>query len=54
MYEESMGIKKSTVWLWIREGRLHAHKVGRKYYVSSEDLRRYIESGPSPVAKQSA
>jgi len=48
---ESMGIKKSTVWLWIRKGRLKGHKVGRKYYVSSEDLKRYIESGPSPVAK---
>jgi len=46
-----MGIKKSTVWLWIRKGRIKGHKVGRKYYVSSEDLKRYIESGPSPVAK---
>jgi len=46
-----MGIKKSTVWLWIRKGRLKGHNVGRKYYLSSEDMRHYIESGPFPTAK---
>jgi len=48
---EPYGVAKSSVLLWIRRGRLKGHKVGRKYYVSSKDLRLYIESGPSPVAK---
>ena len=51
---ESMGVSVYTMRNWIRKGKLKAHKVGRKYYISSEDLRRYIESGPSPMAKRSA
>ena len=43
-----MKVSKYTIQRWAREGRLRAHKIGRKYMVSSEDLRRYIESGPTP------
>lgn len=46
---ESMKVTAYSVRRWIREGRLRARKVGRKYYVSGEALRQYIESGaPSP------
>lgn len=42
----SMGVKTSTVLRWIRKGKLKAHKVGRKYYVSGAELKRYIERSP--------
>jgi excisionase family DNA binding protein len=42
----SMGVRTSTVRRWIRQGRLKGHKVGRKYYVSSVELKRYIERCP--------
>lgn len=32
--------KRSTVWRWIREGRIPARKLGRRYY---------IEQGTEPL-----
>jgi len=49
---ESMKVTAYSVRRWIRDGKLQARKVGRKYYVSGEALRQYIESGaPSPPPK---
>lgn len=32
-----------TVWAYIRNGKLPATKLGRKYIVSEEQLRRFLE-----------
>ena len=34
-----------TIRKWIREKELFARKIGRKYYVESEELMRFLKSG---------
>ncbi len=50
---KSMGVTKWTLRRWIKAGKLKARKVGRKYFVSSEDLRDLLESSPSGEGKHS-
>ena len=35
------GVKKSTVWFWIRNGKLKAITVGRFYRVRQQDLESF-------------
>lgn len=39
-----LNMHKKTVYIWIRQGKLKVHKLGRKYLVSGKVLRRFIES----------
>jgi excisionase family DNA binding protein len=50
---KSMGVTKWTIRRWIKAGKLKAHKVGRKYFVSSEGLRELLEGRPKPEGKRS-
>lgn len=36
-------VSTGTVWRYIREGKLPASKLGRKYIISDDQLRRFIE-----------
>jgi excisionase family DNA binding protein len=36
---EMYGVKKLTVWSWIRSGRLRAIRPGKSYFITPEDLR---------------
>lgn len=35
------GVKKITVWDWIRSGKLQAFKIGKMYRVSEEQLAEF-------------
>lgn len=35
---EIYGVKITTVWAWIREGKLKAMKLGKNYRISKEAL----------------
>lgn len=37
-------VKVTTVWAWIREGKLKAFRLGRDYRVKKEDLDAFIET----------
>lgn len=50
---KSMGVTKWTIRRWIKAGKLKAHKVGRKYFVSSEGLRELLEGPPGREGKRS-
>ena len=35
--------KKSTMWRWIREGKMQASKIGKSYFVKESDLQKMID-----------
>jgi len=35
-FHEGSRPARSTVWRWIREGKLPATKIGRRYYINPE------------------
>ena len=37
-------VKLTTVWSWIRTGKLRAYKLGKTYWVSPEDLDAFIHT----------
>ncbi len=39
---KKFNVRKETVWLWIRKGKLGAVKLGKHYRVSEEDLRDFL------------
>lgn len=38
---ERYGIKVSTVWDWLRSGKLKAIRIGKEYRISEEDLKKF-------------
>ena len=38
---EKYGVKRITVWSWIREGKLNAMRLGRDYRIRLEDLKTF-------------
>lgn len=38
------GVKKKTVWAWIRENKLNAIQTGKIYSVRIEDLKAFEEA----------
>jgi len=41
---EKYGVKKITVWAWIREKKLNAIQTGKNYRIRLEDLREFENS----------
>jgi len=41
---ERYGVKKITVWAWIREKKLGAVRIGRDYRIRQEDLHEFEEA----------
>jgi len=41
--EQHSRISRYTWRLWIRQGRLPVHRLGRRVRVSEEDYRRFLE-----------
>jgi len=38
------GVKKITVWSWIREKKLNAIQTGKAYRIRQEDLREFEDA----------
>ena len=38
---ERYGVKITTVWDWIKTGKLKAFKIGRNYRIRKEDLAEF-------------
>lgn len=49
-----LGVHYQTAYQWVREGRLHAEKIGSTYRIDEGDLQHLIEerSKPSPPPKE--
>ena len=41
---EKYGVKKLTVWAWIREKKLNAIKTGKNYSIRPQDIQEFEES----------
>lgn len=39
-----IGVKRATVWGYVRERRLEAKKIGRSYYVYPEHMEQFLET----------
>lgn len=40
---EMLHQRKSTMWRWIREGKLEASKLGKSYLVKESEVQRMID-----------
>lgn len=38
---ERYGVKKTTVWEWIREGKLEAVRIGKQYRIPKNALDKF-------------
>lgn len=41
---EKLQLSVRTIWAYIRDGKLPASKMGRKYRISEEQLERFMKS----------
>ena len=39
-----LGVKRATVWGYVRDRRLEAKKIGRSYYIYPEQMEKFLES----------
>ncbi|MBA7543291.1 hypothetical protein ES705_35621 [subsurface metagenome] len=44
---EILPLKIDSVRIYLREGRIRGKKIGRLWYVSNSDLRRFLDRGSS-------
>lgn len=42
-------VKKTTVWAWIREGKLFAVRIGKFYRIRENDLSAFEKSSMSAI-----
>jgi hypothetical protein len=45
-YDVASAPSKYTVWRWIRKGLLAARRVGRSYYIATDDAERFTQTEP--------
>lgn len=50
--DKRLGISLWTLRRYIQRGKLRAQKVGRKYFVSSDELQRLLEGRPKHTKEQ--
>lgn len=51
-----LGLHKKTIYAWVQKGKLKPYKLGKKYLVSSDALKEFIESrkvGLTPTSHKS-
>ena len=42
---KELGVHPKTIWMWIKQGRIKATRIGRNYKVSEEELAHIKENG---------
>jgi excisionase family DNA binding protein len=42
MAAEALGVTPQTVRLWIKQGRLKSHRVGRPILITEKDLKNFL------------
>ena len=50
---EALRVHKVTIVRWIREGKLKAKKVGRRWLVNVDDYNVFVESNPLSSSEDS-
>ena len=40
-----LGVHYRTVYLWVRSGKIHATQIGKRWYVTDEEMRYILENG---------
>lgn len=43
--EPIIGVKAKTMWTYIKDGRMKARKIGRRWVVSEHDLKNFMDRG---------
>jgi len=38
-------VPKTTLWKWVREGRIAAIRIGRRYYIKPADAQMFVSQG---------
>ena len=38
-----LGVKRATVWGYVRDRRLEAKKIGRSYYIYPEQMEKFLK-----------
>ena len=38
-----IGVKRATVWGYVRDRRLEAKKIGRSYYIYPEQMEKFLK-----------
>lgn len=46
-----LGIKRDTVYKWITEKRMPAHKVGRLWKFQKEEINEWVRSGGAEASQ---
>ena len=46
--QEYLGVSRSTLYRWQKEGKLKVYKLGRQRRYRQEDLDALLEPGPDP------
>lgn len=41
---ERYGVNTATVWRWVREKKLHALKIGKRYLIRESDMQHFESS----------
>jgi len=42
---EMLHVHRQTVMRWIKEGKIKAYKIGRKYLISVEEIEKQLNGG---------
>ena len=45
------GVKLITVWDWIRKKKLNALRIGKRYYVTEDDIRNFEQAAKFQILK---
>ncbi|HMM21824.1 MAG TPA: helix-turn-helix domain-containing protein [Selenomonadales bacterium] len=49
---ESLKLKTSTVWTWLRTGKINGIKIGKEWRVSERDLYEFLEAAKTRKSKE--
>lgn len=45
------GVKLITVWDWIRKKKLNALRIGKRYYITEDDIKNFEQAAKCSVCE---